>query len=143
MSSTASAKLPPASDQPKSLWDSILTSTPVVLTVVATLLAGLSSSEMTRAQYHRSLAAQHQSKVSDQWNFFQAKRIRGGNMEAEVERMRAEHALVLVTPELLAEYAARLPQELDRMARAGERLLRALTAAKTDAGSDSPRQALE
>jgi hypothetical protein len=133
----------PETEKPKTAWESILTSTPVVLTVVATLLAGLSSSEMTRAQYHRSLAAQHQSKVSDQWNFFQAKRIRGGNMEAEVERMRAEHALVLVTPELLAEYAARLPQELDRMARAGERLLRALTAAKTDAGSDSPRQALE
>jgi len=49
----------------------------VVMTVVATLLAGLASSEMTRAQYNRSLAAQQQSKAGDQWGFFQAKRLRG------------------------------------------------------------------
>src|SRR6516225_4562113 len=104
MSSTASAKLPPASDQPKSLWDSILTSTPVVLTVLATLLAGLSSSEMTRAQYHRSLAAQHQSKAGDQWSFFQAKRIRGGNTEMEIELFRAQHVLSPVTADSIAEY---------------------------------------
>jgi hypothetical protein len=137
MSSTDAKK--PEPDKPKTMWESTLTSTPVVLTVVATLLAGLSSSEMTRAQYYRALAAQHQSKVSDQWNFFQAKRIRGGNTEAEVERMRAEHALVAVTPELLAEHAARLPQDLDRIARAAERVQRVLAAAKIDTGGDSSR----
>jgi hypothetical protein len=47
-----------------------------VMTVIATMLAGLSSSEMTQAQYDRSLAAQHQSKAADQWAFFQAKRLR-------------------------------------------------------------------
>jgi hypothetical protein len=47
------------------------------MAVVATMLAGLSSSEMTRAQYDRSLAAQQQSKAGDQWSFFQAKRLRG------------------------------------------------------------------
>jgi hypothetical protein len=69
---------PPAK---KSGWEAVLIATPVVLTVVATILAGLSTSEMTLAQYHRSLAAQNQSKASDQWGFFQAKRLRGTAME--------------------------------------------------------------
>ena len=43
---------------PQTTWGKILSSTPVVMAVVATLLAGLASSEMTRAQYDRSLAAQ-------------------------------------------------------------------------------------
>jgi hypothetical protein len=64
-------------DMPQTTWGRILIATPVVMTVVATLLAGLSSSEMTRAQYNRSLAAQQQSKAGDQWSFFQAKRLRG------------------------------------------------------------------
>lgn len=58
-------------------WGKVLSLTPVVLTVIATLLAGLSSSEMTRAQYDRALAAQRQSKAGDQWNFFQGKKLRG------------------------------------------------------------------
>jgi hypothetical protein len=61
---------------PQTMWGRILAATPVVMTVVATALAGLASSEMTRAQYARSLAAQQQSKAGDQWNFFQAKRLR-------------------------------------------------------------------
>jgi hypothetical protein len=77
----------PAS-QKKRLMDSVFTSTPVIMTIVATLLAGLSSSEMTLAQYHRSLAAQNQSKAGDQWNFFQAKRIRGTNMATTVDLLR-------------------------------------------------------
>ena len=63
-------------DLPKSTWGKILTATPVIMTVVATALAGLASSEMTRAQYSRSLGAQQQSKAGDQWSFFQAKRLR-------------------------------------------------------------------
>jgi hypothetical protein len=64
-------------DMPQTTWGRILLATPVVMTVVATLLAGLASSEMTRAQYNRSLAAQQQSKAGDQWGFFPAKRLRG------------------------------------------------------------------
>jgi hypothetical protein len=64
-------------DLPTNVWGKVLSATPVVMTVVATMLAGLSSSEMTRAQYDRSLAAQRQSKAGDQWNFFQGKKLRG------------------------------------------------------------------
>jgi hypothetical protein len=64
-------------DVPLTTWGKVLSATPVVMAVVATMLAGLSSSEMTRAQYARSLAAQQQSKAGDQWGFFQAKRLRG------------------------------------------------------------------
>ncbi|MBP7140646.1 MAG: hypothetical protein KBA71_01970 [Opitutaceae bacterium] len=64
-------------DMPHTLWGKVLSATPVVMAVVATMLAGLSSSEMTRAQYSRSLAAQQQSKAGDQWNFFQGKKLRG------------------------------------------------------------------
>lgn len=63
-------------DLPQSRFGKILAATPVVMTVVATLLAGLATREMTIAQYTRSLAAQEQSKAGDQWNFFQAKKLR-------------------------------------------------------------------
>jgi hypothetical protein len=74
-----STKIPDAlkADMPQTTWGRILLATPVVMTVVATLLAGLASSEMTRAQYNRSFAAQQQAKAGDQWSFFQAKRLRG------------------------------------------------------------------
>jgi hypothetical protein len=65
------------SDLPPTLWGKVLGATPIVMTVIATVLAGLASSEMTRAQYDRSLAAQLQSKASDQWNLYQAKKLQG------------------------------------------------------------------
>jgi hypothetical protein len=81
-SQTYEASKPDQTPPPKKSWqEAVLTATPVVLTVVATALAGLSTSEMTLAQYHRSLAAQNQSKASDQWGFFQAKRLRGTAIE--------------------------------------------------------------
>jgi hypothetical protein len=64
------------SEAPPTLRSKIVTSLPVVMTVVATVLAGLSSSEMTSAQYQLSLAAQLQSKAGDQWNFYQGKKLR-------------------------------------------------------------------
>jgi hypothetical protein len=65
------------SDLPQTPFGKILSATPVVMAVVATMLAGLASSEMTRAQYERSSGAQQQAKAGDQWSFFQAKRLRG------------------------------------------------------------------
>jgi hypothetical protein len=64
-------------DIPPTTWGKMLSATPVVMAVLSTLLAGLASSEMTKAQYSRALAAQQQSKAGDQWNFFQSKRLRG------------------------------------------------------------------
>lgn len=63
-------------DLPPNKWGKILASTPVVMAVIATMLAGLASSEMTKAQYDRSLAAQLQSKAGDQWSYYQAKKDR-------------------------------------------------------------------
>jgi hypothetical protein len=71
--------------QPKTYWSTVLTATPIVLTVLATILAGLSSRELTLSQYHRALAAQNQSKAGDQWNLFQAKRSRRTNHENMVD----------------------------------------------------------
>src|SRR5438128_6028362 len=81
---------------PQTLWNTVLTATPVVLTVLATVLAGLSSRELTLSQYHRALAAQNQSKAGDQWNFFQAKRSRRTNHEntADLLQARAESGKV-------------------------------------------------
>ncbi len=76
-------------DVPQTLWGKILSATPVVMTVIATMLAGLASSEMTRAQYDRSLAAQQQSKAGDQWSYFQAKRLRASLQRNTLDLLQA------------------------------------------------------
>ena len=63
-------------DLPQNKFGKILGATPIVMTVIATMLAGLATSEMTKAQYDRSFAAQLQSKAGDQWSYFQAKKLR-------------------------------------------------------------------
>ena len=79
----------PTKDLPPTKWGKIFAATPVVMTVVATLLAGLASSEMTTAQYDRSLGAQLQSKAGDQWSFFQAKKLRGAMQKNSLELLQA------------------------------------------------------
>ena len=76
-------------DVPQTKWGKILLATPVVMTVIATLLAGLASSEMTRAQYDRSFAAQLQAKAGDQWSYFQAKRLRGVMQRNTLDLLRS------------------------------------------------------
>jgi hypothetical protein len=76
-------------DIPQTMWGKILSVTPVVMTVVATLLAGLASSEMTRAQYDRALGAQLQSKAGDQWSYFQAKKLRGAMQRSSLDLLEA------------------------------------------------------
>lgn len=76
-------------DVPQTIWGKTLLATPVVMTVVATLLAGLASSEMTRAQYDRALGAQLQSKAGDQWSYFQAKKLRGAIQRNSFELLTA------------------------------------------------------
>jgi hypothetical protein len=80
---------PSSPDAVKSTGERALAAIPVALTILATVLAGLSSSEMTQSMYYRSLAAQNQSKAGSQWAFFQAKRIRGTTMESGGDLVRA------------------------------------------------------
>ena len=89
-------------DLPQNWWGKILGSTPVVMTVVATMLAGLASSEMTRAQYDRSMAAQLQSKAGDQWSFFQAKKLRSALQNATLDTISASNAVHPLEASLLA-----------------------------------------
>lgn len=74
---------------PQTKWGKVLAATPVVMTVIATLLAGLASSEMTRAQCDHSLAAQLQSKAGDQWSYFQAKKLRSALQHSSIELLLA------------------------------------------------------
>ena len=75
-------------DMPRNLWGKLLAATPVVMTVVATMLAGLSSSEMTRASM--IIARRQQAKAGDQGPL-QAKRLRGTGMRtADVLQAAAE-----------------------------------------------------
>jgi hypothetical protein len=76
-------------DIPQTGWGKILSATPIVMTVIATLLAGLASSEMTRAQYDRAFGAQLQSKAGDQWGYFQAKKLRGAMQRNSLELLQA------------------------------------------------------
>src|SRR5262249_23641378 len=97
----------------KPIFDRILGSTPVILTVIATILAGMSSSEMTQAQYHRSLAAQSQSKAGDQWSFFQAKRIRGMSLQTTIDLLQAVSGSTRVDPAFLQAAANQLGTALE------------------------------
>src|SRR5262249_41079858 len=124
-----------ADEPPRSPWEKLLTLSPVVLTVLATLLAGLSSSEMTQAQYHRSLAAQNQSKAGDQWAFFQAKRIRGTSLETTVDLLGSLSERGTAGSAALQAALDRLPADFRRTGEGVARLLQSLEAAKTELGS--------
>jgi hypothetical protein len=86
-------------DLPPTPWGKLLASTPVVMAVIATMLAGLASSEMTKAQYDRSLGAQLQSKAGDQWSYFQAKKLRSASARNTLDLLAA----TAVIPPLAAE----------------------------------------
>ena len=119
-----------------------LAAVPVFLTVMATILAGLSSSEMTQSMYYRSLAAQNQSKAGSQWGYFQAKRIRGTTMESGGDLIRA-----LADPPPFD--AMRLRADLERLETAARRatgvqpLLDAINRLKQILGRESMRQSLK
>ncbi len=96
-------------DVPPTNWGKMLAATPVVMAVVATLLAGLASSEMTRAQYDRALAAQQQSKAGDQWSFFQAKRLRGAFQRNSLDLLQSLVELRPLDAAALHHAAEQLP----------------------------------
>src|SRR5436190_9575574 len=95
----------------QTVWGKILTATPVVMTVVATALAGLASSEMTRAQYDRSLAAQQQSKAGDQWSYFQAKRLRSALQQNALDLVRATAEVHPVDLAALKQAVTQMPAD--------------------------------
>jgi hypothetical protein len=105
----------PPIPQPSGIRGSILTMTPVVLTVMATTFAGLSSSEMTQAMYYRSVAAQHQSKAGDQWSFFQAKRTRGTTMETTAELFESLGQADPFIPADIDAVAGEIQQALEKL----------------------------
>jgi hypothetical protein len=89
-------------DLPQTKWGKTLAATPIVMTVIATMLAGLASSEMTKAQYDRSLAAQLQSKAGDQWSYFQAKKLRGAVARNSLDLLAATGDIQPFNPSVLA-----------------------------------------
>jgi hypothetical protein len=107
---------------PKSQWEKVLTYTPVVMTVVATLLAGLSNSELNAAQYERAWAAQLQSKIADQWNFFQVKRIRGSALDNTLELHQGLSDAAPIEPGAFGSALAGLPAQAEGLGDAGSAL---------------------
>src|SRR6186713_2414495 len=98
-------------DVPQTMLGRVMTATPVVMAVIATMLAGLSSSEMTRAQYSRSMAAQQQSKAGDQWSFFQAKRLRGAYQRNTADLVQNLTDLHQVHAAAIQAFALQAPAE--------------------------------
>jgi len=99
-------------DVPQTTWGKLLLATPVVMTVIATLLAGLASSEMTRAQYDRAFAAQLQSKAGDQWSYFQAKRLRGVMQRNTLDLLRSTTTVRPLDGAALKQFGDLSPQTL-------------------------------
>jgi hypothetical protein len=89
-------------DLPPNKWGKVLAATPIVMTVIATMLAGLASSEMTKAQYDRSAAAQLQSKAGDQWSYFQAKKLRSAVARNTLDQLAATVDISPLAPAVLA-----------------------------------------
>ncbi len=100
-------------DIPQTKWGKILSATPIVMTVIATLLAGLASSEMTRAQYDRAFGAQLQSKAGDQWGYFQAKKLRGAMQRNSLELLQATTDVHPIENPALEEIPSLAPLTLD------------------------------
>jgi hypothetical protein len=119
------AEVPDAlkADLPPSKWGKILSGTPVILAVVATMLAGLASSEMTTAQYDRSLAAQLQSKAGDQWSFFQAKRLRSALQNNTLDVLLGAGGRRSLERDALVSAVARTPAAASLDSAAGQQAL--------------------
>lgn len=107
-----------ASEVPQTKWGKTLLSTPVIMTVIATLLAGLASSEMTKAQYDRALGAQLQSKAGDQWAYFQAKKLRGAMQQNSLALLTATAEVRLIENPTLTKIPAPNTASMDAKVKA-------------------------
>jgi hypothetical protein len=124
-----------ATAAPKTFWSTVLTATPILLTVLATILAGLSARELTLSQYHRALAAQDQSKAGDQWNLFQAKRSRRTNHENTVDLLLVHAGSDRIDAAKVDTTAALVLQLLRRANGQTSDLLHRIQAAKEELGT--------
>lgn len=78
---------PPA--EPKSLMDRFGAALPIALTAIATAFAGMSTSELQRAMFWRSAAAQDQSRATNQWSLAGFKRDRSLIVQTTAAQLRA------------------------------------------------------
>lgn len=86
-------------DEPrKSLFEKLGAGLPVGLTALATILAGLSTGELSRAMYWRSAAAQDQAKANDQWSLAGFKRDRALMCETTADTLKAVGGYRAVRP---------------------------------------------
>lgn len=76
-------------EEKKSLFEKMGAGLPVGLTALATILAGMSTSELSRAMYWRSTAAQDQGKANDQWSLAAHKRDRALMCETTADTLKA------------------------------------------------------
>ncbi len=131
-------KIPDAvkADLPQNKWGKILGVTPIVMTVIATMLAGLASSEMTKAQYDRALAAQLQSKAGDQWSYYQAKKLRSAVAHNSLDLLAATSEVTPMDAAVLANADAATIAALTK------NQIPEATAAKFDAGVQAALDAL-
>jgi len=125
------------SDLPPTKWGKVLGATPVVMAVVATMLAGLASSEMTRAQYDRSFAAQLQAKAGDQWSYFQAKKLRSAVARNTLDLLAATSDMQPLAADALADADATTVAALEK------NQLPAATAVKFDDNVNAALAAVE
>jgi len=105
------------------------------------MLAGLSSSEMTRAQYARSLAAQMQSKAGDQWSFFQAKRLRSALQGNTLDLLVSSAAPRALDPAIVIGLLAGSPAAAGAGSAAGREALALLAEGRLPRTADAPELA--
>jgi phosphotransferase system glucose/maltose/N-acetylglucosamine-specific IIC component len=80
---------PKAEEPPKSLLERAGAALPIALTAIATAFAGMSTSELQRAMFWRSFAAQDQAKATSQWTYAGFKRDRALICETTAVQLRA------------------------------------------------------
>ena len=93
-----SEPIPPAAERPKSWAERLGPALPVALAAIATTFAGMSSSEMARAMFWRSAAAQDQAKAASQWTLAGFKRDRALIAGAAAANLRATVNTTLPAP---------------------------------------------
>src|SRR5437588_13091771 len=80
----------PTVEEPQGLLDKLGAALPIALTAIATVFAGMSTSELQQAMFWRSAAAQDQAKATNQWTLAGFKRDRSLLMQSTAAMLRAQ-----------------------------------------------------